>query len=99
MHSRKCFLTDLAKRKLSAKQIVADIRSGMDGTGLKRKYGLSDKALQSLCTKLLAAGALTENEIRPVDASAGLGEGVSPGSGKCPMALSGLQYPSGNGNV
>ncbi len=57
------FLTDLSKRKLSAKQIVADIRSGMDGTGLKRKYGLSDKALQSLCTKLLTAGALSENEI------------------------------------
>ena len=57
-------MTDLAKRKLSAKQIVEDIRSGMDGTGLKRKYGLSDRAFESLCTKLLNAGALTENEIR-----------------------------------
>jgi hypothetical protein len=56
-------LTDPGKRKLSAKQVVEDVRSGMDGTGLKRKYGLSDKALQSLCTKLLAAGALTEDEI------------------------------------
>ncbi len=56
-------MTDPPKRKLSAKQVVEDIRSGMDGSGLKRKYDLSDKALQSLCTKLLAAGALTENEI------------------------------------
>jgi hypothetical protein len=56
-------LTEPTKRKLSAKEIVEDIRSGMDGTGLKRKYGLSDKALQSLCTKLLTAGALAENEI------------------------------------
>jgi hypothetical protein len=56
-------LTDPGTRKLSAKQVVEDIRSGMDGTGLKQKYGLSGKALQSLCTKLLAAGALTEDEI------------------------------------
>ncbi len=56
-------MTDPVKRKLSAKQVVEDIRSGMDGTELKRKYGLSDMALQSLCTKLLAAGALTEDEI------------------------------------
>jgi hypothetical protein len=56
-------LTDPGKRKLSAKQVVDDIRSGMDGTELKQKYSLSDKGLESLCTKLLAAGALTEAEI------------------------------------
>jgi len=52
------------KRKLSAKQILTDIRSGMDGSGLKRKYGLSDKGLESVCTQLAAKGALTEQEIR-----------------------------------
>ncbi len=51
------------KRKLSAKQVVTDIRSGMDGSGLKRKYELSDKALEYVCKQLIAAGALTEHEI------------------------------------
>lgn len=57
-------MNDPGKRKLSAKQILADIRSGMGGSGLKRKYDLSDKALESVCKKLAAAGALTEQEVR-----------------------------------
>src|SRR5512139_1516585 len=36
----------------------------MDSTGLKRKYDLSDKELESVCTRLVAAGALTEHGIR-----------------------------------
>ena len=51
------------KRKLSAKEILADIRSGMDGEGLKLKYALSDKAFDSVCAQLAAKGALTEHEI------------------------------------
>ena len=65
------------KRKLSAKQILADIRSGMDGRGLKRKYLLSDKALESVYTQLAAKGALTENEIRRLRPLPGSSE-VSP---------------------
>jgi hypothetical protein len=53
-----------AKRKLSAKQLLADIRSGMDRRALKLKYALSDKALDSVCAQLAAKGALTEHEIR-----------------------------------
>jgi hypothetical protein len=55
-------VTNPAKRKLSAKQILTDIRSGMDASALKRKYGLSDKAFESVCKQLSAAGALTEFE-------------------------------------
>jgi len=57
-------LIDRVKRKISAKEILADIRSGMDASGLKRKYQLSDKALDSVCAQLAVKGALTEHEIR-----------------------------------
>lgn len=66
-----------AKRKLSANQIVADIRGGLDDALLKQKYGLTDKTLDSVYRKLTDAGLLTEAEIlnrtasepaqRPVD--------------------------------
>ena len=67
-------MTDSGKRKLSAKQILTDIRSGMDGRGLKRKYDLSDKALESVCTRLAATGALTDHEIRRLGPLRGLSE-------------------------
>jgi len=57
-------VSDPPKRKLSAKQILADIRSGMDGKALKRKYALSDSAFDSVCAQLAAKGALTDREIR-----------------------------------
>jgi len=57
-------VTDRVKRKLSAKQILGDIRLGMDPPGLKRKYGLSDKAFESIYRKLSEAGLLTEYELR-----------------------------------
>jgi hypothetical protein len=56
-------MSDSGKRKLSAKEILSDIRSGMDGIGLKQKYGLSDKALETALTKLSAAGALKERDV------------------------------------
>jgi hypothetical protein len=56
-------LIDRVKRKLSAKEILADIRSGMDANGLKSKYQLSDRALDAVCAQLAAKGALTEDEI------------------------------------
>ena len=57
-------MTNPGKRKLSAKQILTDIRSGVGASELKRKYGLSDKAFEYICEKLSAAGALTERESR-----------------------------------
>ncbi len=56
-------MTNPATRKLSAKQILADIRLGMDPSELKSKYRLSEKALQSVYKQLTAAGALTESEM------------------------------------
>ncbi len=57
-------MADPGKRKLSAKQFLADIRSGLENAELKRKYDLSDKGLESVCTRLAATGALTEDQIR-----------------------------------
>ncbi len=57
-------MTESGKRKLSAKEILADIRSGMDYSGLKRKYGLSDKSFGYVLKQLSTAGLLTENEMR-----------------------------------
>ena len=57
-------MPDPGKRKLSAKQILTDIRSGMDSTELKRKYDLSEKGLESVCKRLAATGALKEHDIR-----------------------------------
>ncbi len=58
-------MTNSRKKKLSAKQFLSDIRSGMDATALKSKYGLSDKSLETAFRKLLEAGALKEHE-RPL---------------------------------
>jgi hypothetical protein len=57
-------VTESAKRKLSAKEILADIRSGMDASELKRKYGLSDKSFGYVLRQLSTAGLLTPDEIR-----------------------------------
>ncbi len=47
-------MDDTGRRKLSARQIVADIRSGLEDSELKHKFGLSDKELQSVYRKLVA---------------------------------------------
>jgi hypothetical protein len=57
-------MADTGKRRISAKQIVADIRSGMDDAWLRRQYGLSEKALESIYGKLIDAGALSQSELR-----------------------------------
>ncbi len=45
-------------RRLSAKEIIQDILSGMDETTLRKKYQLSSKGLGALYQKLIAAGLL-----------------------------------------
>lgn len=54
----------MEKQKLSAKAVVADIREGMDDRDLMMKYSLSAKGLESAFKKLIAAGALTDAELR-----------------------------------
>lgn len=53
------------KKKISAKDILADIKGGMDATALKMKYGLSDEGLNKVYGKLKTAGLLTEGDLRP----------------------------------
>jgi hypothetical protein len=48
----------MAVRKFSAKEIIQDIRLGMDETALRKKYQLSAKGLETLYQKLIAAGLL-----------------------------------------
>lgn len=55
-------MTDPVKKRLSAKEILADIRSGMDASALKKKYGLSDKSLDKVYFKLKQAGLLKKHE-------------------------------------
>jgi hypothetical protein len=56
-------VADRGKQKISVNQILADIRSGMADALLKEKYGLSDKGLDSVYTKLIKAGYLPEEEV------------------------------------
>ncbi len=44
--------------RISAKEIVADIKMGMTTTGLKEKYGLTDEQVQRVFTKLMDKGLL-----------------------------------------
>ena len=49
-----------SKVKISAKEIVADIKSGMTSVDLKDKYGLTDNQMQSVLTKLKDKGLLKD---------------------------------------
>lgn len=51
------------KRQISQPQIVHDIRSGMIETQLMEKYELSSWAFQRVLGKLLAVGAITQEEM------------------------------------
>ncbi len=56
-------MADTIKKKISAKEIATDIRSGMGCVELKSKYELSDKSLESICKKLSEAGSVTEQDL------------------------------------
>lgn len=51
------------KRKLRAKEVLADIKAGMSNTELMERYSLSGKGLRKVFQKLLEAKALTEAEV------------------------------------
>lgn len=59
-----CTVSASNKQKVSAREVLTDIRAGMDNRGLKSKYGLSDKGLQSLFRKMGASGLLSEREVQ-----------------------------------
>jgi hypothetical protein len=54
----------MERKKVSAREAVADIWSGMNDTALMKKYGLSSDGLQSLFNKLVNTGFIDLGEIR-----------------------------------
>lgn len=71
----------MSKPKLSAKEVVQDIRSGMTDGELMGKYNLSAKGLQSAFQKLVQAGALTAAEL---DARTPMDQQTVEVTWKCP---------------
>ncbi len=53
----------MAKRTFSAKEILTDIKKGMDNSALMQKYGLSEKGLQNLFKKLVTLKAISHSEL------------------------------------
>ncbi len=49
-----------AKKKISAKEIMVDLKEGMSDSDLMGKYGLSFQSLQELFTKLIDAKLATK---------------------------------------
>jgi hypothetical protein len=74
----------MAKRTVDAKEILADIKAGMDSPALMEKYQLSEKGLQSLFTKLKDAGVLKPKKGGPEKTKSAPEEAVS-GTWKCPI--------------
>ncbi len=56
------------KRRISAREIVGDIRAGMTARQLMEKYELSERGLHRVFQKLLNAGWVAENEFSGVSA-------------------------------
>ena len=54
----------MERRKISAKEAVADIRSGVDDAALMKKYGLSPNGLQSLFDKVVNTGFIDLGEMQ-----------------------------------
>jgi hypothetical protein len=51
------------KKTVSAKQVVADIRAGATDEFLMKKYGLTEKSLQSVFQQLVSAKVLTQDDL------------------------------------
>lgn len=53
----------MAPKKISAKELVADIKTGMTDDELMGKYGISDQSLQKLFQQLLDKGLVNESDM------------------------------------
>ncbi len=49
--------------KISVKQVLEDIRSGMDDEELMKKYSLSNRQVQRLFRKMIAEGFISPMEL------------------------------------
>jgi hypothetical protein len=74
----------MAKRTVDAKEILDDIKAGMDSTALMEKYQLSEKGLQSLFKKLKDAGVLKPKKGGPEKAASAPEKAVA-NAWKCPI--------------
>lgn len=71
----------MPKPKLSAKEVLQDLHSGMDDAAMMKKYNLSETGLHQLYDKLVSRGAVKQSELR--DRSAGVGK-APPTAIPCP---------------
>ena len=53
----------LGKKTINVKEILADIKAGMDNTGLMERYRLTEKGLQSVFRKIVDAGVLKNYQL------------------------------------
>lgn len=53
----------VAKRKINAKELVEDVRAGMDDGAMMRKYNLSPEQLEMVFEKLVEADFITMQEL------------------------------------
>lgn len=53
----------MTRRKIDGKQLLADIRTGMDDAGLMKKYGFSAKGILQLMGKLVSQGHITPEQL------------------------------------
>ena len=53
----------MGKKTVKAKELLADIRAGMDDAGLMQKYGLSAGGILKALNRLLWEGLLSPSEI------------------------------------
>ena len=53
----------MEKRKITAREVLRDIRSGLSDQDLMEKYTLSAQGLQSVFHKLVNAGVITQAEL------------------------------------
>ncbi|MFH0823240.1 MAG: hypothetical protein V2B18_10865 [Pseudomonadota bacterium] len=65
-------------RKLSAKEIVADMRSGLTDDDLMKKYGLSRPKLDGIFQKLIGIGAVSQADLDTRKAPSGMKTQAAP---------------------
>ncbi len=50
----------MEKRRISARQVIADLKAGMSAVDLMEKYGITEKALRYVLKRLVESGLMTE---------------------------------------
>ncbi|HMK37346.1 MAG TPA: hypothetical protein VK463_19890 [Desulfomonilaceae bacterium] len=53
----------MPKKKISANELLTDIRAGMDDAGLMEKYGISAKGILTVMNTLIWKGLMSPSEL------------------------------------